>query len=98
VHKGVDWFEQGDWVATATPFDQPDWWDHGGHGGHGGDEEKQIAEMLAVLEVVQRAATRPESQTADAAAARLTGPVVPGPELTSFAHWLAGAELADDPH
>jgi hypothetical protein len=92
AHKGVDWFERGDWVDTATPFDQPDWWDHGGHGGHGGshggDEEKQIEEMLAVLEVVRRAAERPGLRSADAAVARLTGPLVPGSELTSFAHWL----------
>lgn len=90
VHKGVDWFDRGEWVGSGTPFDQPDWWDHEGHshhhGAHGNSEQKQIDEMLAVIEIVRRAAERPAA--VERTDERLTGPAVTAPDLTSFAHWL----------
>ena len=87
TYKGVAWFDEGDWVAAAEPFDQPDWWDHGGHHGHGahggGDDEKRIEEMIAVLDIIARAAARLPSieQVGD-----ITGRTAS--RLTSFASWL----------
>ena len=85
TYKGVEWFEKGEWVATAEPFDQPRWWDHGDHhhgpGAHPGDDQKKIDEMLAVMDVISGAGER------DAEAGRgLTR--LAAPNVTSFATWL----------
>ncbi|MGF7212771.1 hypothetical protein GGE65_007406 [Skermanella aerolata] len=87
THKGVDWFEKGEWVATDKPFDQPDWWDQGhedGHGHHHGGDDQKVEEMLAVLDVIRRAVERPRIAVAAPREARRAER-----RLTSFATWLS---------
>jgi hypothetical protein len=89
VHKDVEWFEKGEWVATDKPFDQPDWWDydhHGGHGhhhGHDGDDQRKVDEMLAVMELIRQAVERSQPTVLALEVARRTAP-----RLTTFAAWL----------
>ncbi len=92
TYEGVEWFEAGEWVATDSPFDQPDWWDHGDHHGHdhhgGGSDQQKIDEMLAVLDIIRRASERPRPAPAARAAATRDATRGAALSLTSFARAL----------
>lgn len=48
THRGIEWFEKGNWVIKEDPFD----WPGAGHHHHDPNEEKVLIEVMKLLEEV----------------------------------------------
>ena len=50
THRGIEWFEKGNWVIKEDPFDWPGAEHHHHH--HDPDEEKVLTEVMKLLEEI----------------------------------------------